>query len=100
MKDFYIKLIEAAIILILLIVFIFMLADCKMEGEKMRLKISLLEDENEKLRIETQEVRKAYSAILTRLIDEKRLTITEISTLLPAKEYEILANTRDNQGNQ
>lgn len=100
MKDFIIKLTEAAIILILLILFIFVLADCKMESEKLRLKIALLEDENEKLRIETQEIRKAYSAILTRLIDEKKVSIIEISSLLPAKEFEIFTTIQDEQGQQ
>lgn len=89
MKDFYVKLGEAAIILTLLIVFIFVLADCKMDREKMRLKISLLLDENEKLRIETQEIRKTYFTLLIRLIDENKISIEEISSLLPAKEWEV-----------
>ena len=89
MKNFYVKLGEAAIILILLIVFIFVLADCKMDGEKMRLKISLLQDENETLRIETREIRKTYYALLNKLIDENKISIEEISSSLPVKEWEV-----------
>jgi hypothetical protein len=97
MKDFYIKLIEAAIILILLIIFIFLLADCKMEREKMRLKIALLEEENEKIQVETQEIRKVYFSILTRLIDENRMTIAEISSSLPTKEFDVFTAIQNEQ---
>ena len=89
MKDFYIKLIKAAIILILLIVFVFLLADCKMENEKLRLKVSLLQDDLEKTRVETREIRKAYAAILIRLLAEKRTTSSEISSHLSTEEFEI-----------
>ena len=89
MKDFYVKLIEAAVVLVFLIVFIFVLADSKMESEKLRLKISLMEDENEKLRIESQEIRKVYSALLIRLVNQNKVTIKEISASLPAKEWEV-----------
>jgi len=98
MKDYFIKLTEAAVILILLILFIFVFADCKMDSEKLRLKIELLEDENEKIGIETQEIRKAYSAFLARLIDENRVTISEISAFLPAKEFEVFSTLRDKKG--
>ena len=89
MKDFYVKLGEAAVILILLIIFIFVLADCKMDSEKLRLKNSLLQDENEKLRIETQEIRKTYCALLIKLSEENKVTLKEISSSLPAKEKEV-----------
>ena len=95
MKDFYIKLIEAAIILILLIVFVFLLADCKMENEKLRLKASLLEDNLEKNQIEAQEIRKAYAVILSRLVAENRITSAEISSYLTTKEYEIFNSIKN-----
>ena len=97
MKDFYIKLIEAAIILVLLIVFIFVLVDCKMDSEKMRLKISLLEDGNEKLRIETQEIRKAYCTLLIKFIEENKVTAAEISSSLPAKEFAVFTTIQNEQ---
>jgi hypothetical protein len=95
MKNFYIKLAEAAIILVLLIVFIFLLVDCKMEGEKMRLKIAILEENQEKKLIETQEIRKAYSSILIKLVDENRITIAEISSSLPGKEFEVFTEIQN-----
>lgn len=97
MKDFYVKLIEAAVILILLIVFIFLLADCKMESEKMRLKIELLEEEKEKIQVETQEIRKAYCTLLIKFIEENKVTTTEIFSSLPAKEFDVFTTIQNEQ---
>ena len=100
MKDFYVKFGEAAIVLILLIVFIFVLADCKMDNQKLRLKISLVQDENEKLIIETQEIRKTYFALLIRLIDDNKVSREEISSSLPAKEWEVFNTLQSKKKSQ
>ena len=97
MKDFYVKLGEGAIVLILLIVFIFVLADCKMDNQKLRLKISLVQDENEKLIIETQEIRKTYFALLSRLIDDNKVSREEISSSLPAKEWSLFTSLQNKE---
>ncbi|UCF64731.1 MAG: hypothetical protein JSW33_02530 [bacterium] len=94
MKEIFSKLFILAFVMVLFLIFIFLFVDCKIENEKLRLKISLLEDENEKIQIESMEIRKTYSSLLGELIRNHKITLAELSTVLPKQEIEIFLKTQ------
>lgn len=95
MKEIFSKLITLAIAMVLFIIFIFLFVDCKIENEKLRLKIALLEDENEKIQIESWEIRKTYSTLLGELIQNHKMTLEELSSILPKQEIEIFIKSQE-----
>lgn len=88
MKSIILKLIQISVIILIVILFLFILVDCKMESEKFRLQAALLLDENEKLRIETEELQKHYALTILRLIEEKKIHFEDLTSLLPEKEIQ------------
>jgi len=95
MKEIFSKLITLAIAMVLFIIFIFLFVDCKIENEKLRLKIALLEDKNEKIQIESWEIRKTYSTLLGELIQNHKMTLEELSSILPKQEIEIFIKSQE-----
>ena len=97
MKEMLSKLIPLAVIMILFMIFIFLYADCKIENEKLQLKVALLEEENEKIQIESGEIRKTYTRFLVELIHSRKMTLEELSELLPRPEMENFLNSQERQ---
>jgi hypothetical protein len=63
-----------------------------MESEKLKLQTSLLRDENEKLRIETEELRKHYAITFLSLIEKNKIRFEDLTSLLPEKEIQRIRN--------
>jgi len=97
MKEMLSKLMPLALVMILFMTFIFLYADCKIKNEKLALKVALLEEENEKIQIESGEIRKTYSRFLKELIHSRKVTLEELSELLPQPEMEYFLNSQERQ---
>ena len=90
MKEIILKLIQISFIILMIILSLFLLVDCKMDNEKLSLKISLLRDDYEELNIETEEMRKYYAKAFYHLVEQNRITVDDLITLLPEKEIQYI----------
>ena len=95
MKNIILKLIQISLIFLTVILFLFLLVDCKMECEKLRLQVSLLRDENEKLRVESIELQKHFDRTFISLIEQNKIRIKDLTSILSDKEIENIQNFSD-----
>jgi hypothetical protein len=95
MKNIILKLIEISLIILVVILFLFLFVDCKMEGEKLRLQASLLRDENEKLRVESGELQKHFERSFISLLEQKKIQVEDLMSVLTDKEIENIQNLID-----
>ena len=63
-----------------------------MESEKLKLQVSLLKDENEKLRIESEELHKHFERTFISLIEQKKIRVEDLTPVLSGKEIENIQN--------
>ena len=72
----------------MVILWLFLLVDCKMENEKLSLQVSLLRDDYEKLEIETQKMRKHYARAFYQLVEQDKPVLDDLTPILPEREIQ------------
>jgi len=97
MKNIILKLIQISLIILVAILFLFLFVDCKMESEKLRLQASLLRDENEKLRVESGELQKHFERSFISLIEQNKIQLEDLTSVLTEKEIENIQNSIDSK---
>ncbi len=68
-----------------------------MENTKLKLTVQNLHEENEELESEIRQLRESCNRLCLTLLNNRKITMQEISNLLPQKEVDFIKQEREKQ---
>jgi len=75
---------------LIMIIFLFLFVDCKMENVQLKTKYEILNEKVTDLEKELTGIRQVYSQVFVSLIDSHKISLDQLSKQLPEHEYKYL----------